>query len=152
MILIALGANLSSEKYGAPQQTLDAAIAAMPDYGIQVLKRSKWLQTEPVPKSDQPFYTNGVIAADTKFDPYQLLAALRQIEHDFGRIRTAERNEARVIDLDLLAYHDRIIADYPVLELPHPRMLDRPFVMIPLREIAPNWVSPSSLLPISTRA
>ncbi|TAH33142.1 MAG: 2-amino-4-hydroxy-6-hydroxymethyldihydropteridine diphosphokinase [Alphaproteobacteria bacterium] len=139
MILIGLGANLASEKYGSPQQTLEAAIAAMPQYGIHVIKKSRWHQTEPVPKSDQPMFTNGVIAVETELTPYQLLDALRQIENDFGRIRNGVRNEARCIDLDLLTYNHERINDPPRLELPHPRMLERPFVMQPLLEVTLEW-------------
>lgn len=139
MILIGLGANLASEKYGAPEQTLEAAIAAMPKYGIEIVKRSRWHQTEPVPKSDQPMFTNGVIAVETALNPYELLDALRQIESDFGRVRNGTRNEARVIDLDILTYNNQRIDNPPTLELPHPRMLERPFVMQPLLEVTLEW-------------
>lgn len=93
----------------------------------------------------QPDYLNAVMAFDPSprwRDPERLLAELHAIEHAFGRERRV-RWEARVLDLDLLALGRRV-ADGPGLTLPHPRLLDRPFVLVPLLDVAPDWCDPRS--------
>ncbi len=141
MILIALGANLPS-RFGTPAETIQAAIDALEDNGIRVVKSSRIWLTAPVPISDQPWYHNAVVEAETELDGFQLLSLLHKIEADFGRVRF-ERNEPRVLDLDLVAYNREII-DRPSLIVPHPRMHERAFVLLPLQDIAPEWVHPIS--------
>ncbi len=139
MILIALGANLPSTA-GGPQQTLEVALERLEASGVRVVARSRWYRTAPVPASDQPWFVNGVIEAETSLDPAALLAALRRIEQEFGRQRSVP-NAARTLDLDIIDYDGRVenTAD---LILPHPRMQDRAFVLLPLAEIAPQWRHP----------
>ena len=98
-----------------------------------------WL-TAPVPASDQNWYRNAVIAVETDLPPKVLLALLLDIEQDFGRVRGA-KNEARVLDLDLIGYNGQVL-DEGDLTLPHPRLHERSFVLYPLREIAPGWMHP----------
>ncbi|HEY3916777.1 MAG TPA: 2-amino-4-hydroxy-6-hydroxymethyldihydropteridine diphosphokinase [Stellaceae bacterium] len=140
VILIALGANLPSA-VGGPRETLEAALAKLDAAGVQVTARSRWYRTAPVPASDQPWFVNGVARIETALDPAALLALLRRIEQDFGRQRTV-RNAARSLDLDIIDYDGRVenTAD---LTLPHPRMQDRAFVLLPLAEIAPAWRHPT---------
>ncbi|MFZ5790480.1 MAG: 2-amino-4-hydroxy-6-hydroxymethyldihydropteridine diphosphokinase [Pseudomonadota bacterium] len=140
-ILVALGANLPSPRFGSPQATLEAALAALAARGVEILARSSWWESEPVPPSDQPWYVNGVVRVRTALEPGPLLALLHEIETEFGRIRLA-RNEARVLDLDLLAYGRRVVAGPGALVLPHPRLADRAFVLLPLAEVAPDWRHP----------
>ena len=140
-ILIALGANLPSPRFGAPRATLEAALAAIAAAGVGILKRSSWWESEPVPVSDQPWYVNGVASVATKLGPVQLLALLHRVEAEFGRVRGA-RNEARLLDLDLLAYGDRRRDGPEPPLLPHPRLADRAFVLLPLAEVAPDWRHP----------
>lgn len=139
MIIIAIGANLPS-RFGTPAETIQAAIEAMNDEDILTLKSSKIWLTAPVPVSDQPWYHNAVIEVKTDLDAFGLLSLLHKIEANFGRVRY-ERNEPRVLDLDLVAYHDQII-DRPSLIVPHPRMHERAFVLLPLQDIAPDWKHP----------
>lgn len=139
MILIALGSNLPG-RHGGPPQELQAAQKAMERAGIKILKSSRIWKTAPVPASDQPWYHNMVVRAGTDLSAFALLEALQDIEHSFGRVRT-ERNAPRIMDLDLIAYNDEII-DRPELIVPHPRAHERAFVLLPLREIAPEWVHP----------
>jgi 2-amino-4-hydroxy-6-hydroxymethyldihydropteridine diphosphokinase len=141
LIFVALGANLPSS-YGLPHETLAAAIAALGVAGMRVTARSSVWLTAPVPVSDQPWYHNAVVAVQTEQSPYALLETLQGIENEFGRVRTV-RNAPRVIDLDLIAYNDNIL-DCPELIVPHPRMHQRGFVLLPLRELAPEWVHPVS--------
>jgi 2-amino-4-hydroxy-6-hydroxymethyldihydropteridine diphosphokinase len=143
MILVALGSNLPTERFGGPRQNCEAALGAMALRGIRVLGRSRWYRSAPVPRSDQPWFVNGVAEVATALDPDGLLQALHTIEADFGRRRSAP-NAARVIDLDLLAYHDIVSKPGEHLVLPHPRLHQRTFVVVPLAELAPDWRHPIS--------
>jgi len=148
VILIGLGANLTNPTFGSPRETLEAALLALSKEGIRVRQRSNWYRSAPVPVSSQPWFVNAVAEVETELPPGALLAVLHRIEADFGRVRT-ERNEARVIDLDLLAFQDTLSQPGEPLELPHPRLAERAFVLLPLREIAPDWVHPRLNRPIS---
>ncbi len=141
MILVALGANLPHPEHGPPAATLRAALACFPAAGIAVAACSRFFESAPVPVSDQPWFVNAVARVETALDPAGLLAALHRIEEGFGRIRQ-ERWEARVLDLDLIDYEGRIASGGPGPELPHPRMADRSFVLLPLADIAPGWIHP----------
>ena len=144
MILIGLGANLPSERFGSPVETLEAALDALDAHThVRVLRRSRWFESAPVPMSDQPWYVNGVCIVETSLKAAELLAILHRIEADFGRVR-AERNAPRVLDLDLLAF-DELITDETVdFDVPHPRMHERGFVLLPIRDLAPGWTHPQS--------
>jgi 2-amino-4-hydroxy-6-hydroxymethyldihydropteridine diphosphokinase len=140
MILVGIGSNLAGTGYESPLQTAAAAIDELPKIGIDVLRRSQWYLSEPVPVSDQPWFVNGVIAANTEFGPEPLLERLLDLETRFGRVR-GERNAARTLDLDLLDYDGRLCATQRMV-LPHPRLHERRFVLAPLSEIAPQWRHP----------
>lgn len=140
MIIIALGANLPS-RFGAPLETLAAAQRALAARGLALVSASRIWLTAPVPVSDQPWYHNAVVGAETVLPPAGVLDVLQSIECDFGRVR-AERNAPRILDLDLIAYHDEIL-EQPGLAVPHPRMHERAFVLRPMQEIAPgDWRHP----------
>jgi 2-amino-4-hydroxy-6-hydroxymethyldihydropteridine diphosphokinase len=145
MILLGLGGNLPSAQFGAPRATLEAALAALTTAGVTVAARSSWYRTAPVPDNGQPHYVNGVARLETSRPPADLLALLLDIERRFGRIRS-QRWAPRVLDLDLLAYHARAnwtaAAPVPAPILPHPRLHERAFVLVPLAEIAPRWCHP----------
>ena len=138
-ILIGLGGNLPSW-VGAPRITLEAALAALEEAGVRVVARSSWYTSAPVPASDQPWFVNGVVSAETDLGPEALLGVLHGVEAAFGRVRE-EKNGARTLDLDLLAHGNTVeSAKNPLL--PHPRLHERAFVMVPLAEIAPEWRHP----------
>jgi len=142
MILIGLGANLPSATLGPPPGSLEAALALLAKDHVRVLARSRWYRSAPVPISDQPWFINGVAAVATDLDPAALLQRLHAIEAHAGRVRR-ERNAPRVLDLDLLAYHDRVAgAGGAGPELPHPRLHERAFVLRPIAEVAPGWRHP----------
>ena len=104
-----------------------------------------------MPPSDQPWFVNGVAAVATALAPAPLLALLHRIEAAFGRVRGAP-NAARALDLDLLAYGARVQTPPPgSLEptLPHPRLADRAFVLLPLAEVAPAWYHPATGRPLT---
>ncbi|HJU15331.1 MAG TPA: 2-amino-4-hydroxy-6-hydroxymethyldihydropteridine diphosphokinase [Stellaceae bacterium] len=142
MILIGLGSNLESARFGPPRKIVAAACRALEGEGVRICARSSWYRSEPVPRSDQPWYVNGVAALASNLGAGALLALLQQIETRFGRVRQA-RNAARVLDLDLLDHDGEVVAT-PVLTLPHPRLGERRFVLVPLLEIAPSWRHPLS--------
>lgn len=139
---IALGSNLGDSR--AILEAALATLAATPD--IQVKARSSWYQTEAV-GPPQPDYLNGCALLHVQMPPQQLLETLLGIEAQFGRIRR-ERWGARSLDLDLLLYDD-LILDTPTLQLPHPRMRERAFVLVPLAQIAPDWIEPVSGMAIA---
>jgi 2-amino-4-hydroxy-6-hydroxymethyldihydropteridine diphosphokinase len=133
---IAMGSNLASHA-GGSEATMAAAAARLQSLG-RVVARSSLYSTEPVGFADQPRFLNAVIALETDLDPHALLAALLCIEQEFGRDRsTGIRNGPRSLDLDILVYGDGQISE-PGLEIPHPRMEERDFVVIPLVEVASN--------------
>lgn len=141
MIYVGLGANLPSTDYTSPQATLGAALDGFAAAGVAVVARSPWYRSAPVPRSDQPWFVNGVAAVETALTPEALLSALHRIEAAFGRVRR-ERWGPRIIDLDLIAFHDTVLAAPGGPEIPHPRMHERAFVLLPLADLAPDWRHP----------
>lgn len=131
---VALGANL-----GAPAAALRSALTAIAaDPEIRLLKTSSFYRTSPVDSSG-PDYVNGVALVSTTRSPEDLLARLQDIENENGRVRPAGvHNAPRTLDLDLLTY-GREVRSSAQLTLPHPRMTERLFVLVPMAEIAPTW-------------
>ena len=129
---VALGSNLDDPRKHV-LQAMDE-LSKLP--GTQVLRRSSLYRTAPVGEPDQPDFINAVVQLDTALDPLELLDGLLAIERRHGRVRS-RRNAPRTLDLDLLLYDDRTF-DTPGLQLPHPRMHERAFVLLPLTEIAPE--------------
>ncbi|MCW6035893.1 2-amino-4-hydroxy-6-hydroxymethyldihydropteridine diphosphokinase [Spirulina subsalsa FACHB-351] len=148
-VAIALGSNLSSP-VGDSLTILNKAIATLDQSpGIQVKLISSWYKTAPV-GPPQPDYLNGCAVLDVQRSPSELLHRLLEIEREFGRLRR-EPWGPRTLDLDLLLYEDWII-DSPPLQIPHPRMTQRAFVLLPLAEIAPDWIEPISGMAIAQLA
>jgi 2-amino-4-hydroxy-6-hydroxymethyldihydropteridine diphosphokinase len=114
---------------------------------IELLAVSSWYLTAPI-GPPQPDYLNGCATVETSLTPLDLLSVLQSIEAEFGRLRQ-EVWGARTLDLDLLLYGDRMI-DSPTLQIPHPYMCERAFVLVPLAEIAPTRIEPKSGESIAT--
>jgi 2-amino-4-hydroxy-6-hydroxymethyldihydropteridine diphosphokinase len=134
---IALGSNLCD-----PALQIKRAFSALDGIAnTTVTKRSSLYQTEPVGYDNQPDFINAVVEVQTDASPEALLTALLDIEQTFGRERPFP-NAPRILDLDLLCY-DSIVQNTDFLTLPHPRMHLRGFVLLPLAEIAPDFVIPS---------
>jgi 2-amino-4-hydroxy-6-hydroxymethyldihydropteridine diphosphokinase len=145
---IGLGANLPHERFGSPRETLEAALAELGRRGVRTVQLSPWYRTAPVPASDQPWYVNAVAAVASDLPADALLAELHAVEAAFGRARTVP-NAARPIDLDLLDFNGEIAVGAPGrATLPHPRMTDRAFVLLPLADLSPDWRHPVSGLSI----
>ncbi|MBX9903320.1 MAG: 2-amino-4-hydroxy-6-hydroxymethyldihydropteridine diphosphokinase [Burkholderiales bacterium] len=133
---VALGANI-----GEPLRQIEAAftaLAALP--GTRVLARSSLYRSAPVGYADQPDFINAVAMIETALAPHALLDALLAIERAHGRVREFP-NAPRTLDLDIVLYGDVVLQE-PGLTIPHARMLERAFVMLPLAEIAPDAVVP----------
>lgn len=144
MILIALGANIDGPA-GSPAQSLQAAVFAMAQR-LDLLAVSHVYRSPAWPQpSDQPDFLNAVVAAraETAPAPTDLLDILHAIEAQTGRTRSV-RNAARPLDLDLIDYAGLVREGPGSPHLPHPRMVDRAFVLLPLRDVAPDWVHPVS--------
>lgn len=141
MIYIGLGANLPS-KFGSPVDTLKAAKEEMVKCGIVVTGQSSTWLSAPVPfDADQNWFHNEVIAVETSLSAHELLGVMLSIEEEFGRVRSV-KNASRLLDLDLITYHDQIIKENDRLIVPHPRMQERLFVLKPLEELDKNWTHP----------
>ncbi|MCG5058125.1 MAG: 2-amino-4-hydroxy-6-hydroxymethyldihydropteridine diphosphokinase [Limnoraphis sp. WC205] len=134
---IALGSNL-----GDSGETLEKALQTLDDIPeIRVKRRSSWYKTAPIGPA-QPDYLNACALLEVQLTPYQLLQTLLNVENQFGRVRQ-ERWGPRTLDLDLILFEDFIL-ETPDLQVPHPRMSERAFVLVPLAEIAPHWIDPIS--------
>jgi 2-amino-4-hydroxy-6-hydroxymethyldihydropteridine diphosphokinase len=157
--LIALGSNLPSEA-GSSVETLAIALRLLDGESLCVTSVSRVYRTPAWPPGSGPDFANAAAVVETSLPPDALLARLHAVEAELGRIRTL-RWGARAIDLDLLAYGDRIAPDAATLGhwidlpaeaqtreapatllLPHPRLQDRGFVLVPLADVAPDWRHP----------
>ena len=141
MILIGLGSNL-----GDRQKNIMTAIEKLGQHkDIQIEKVSSLYETKPVGVTTQPDFINGVISITTSLSPLALLRVCLKVEEEMGRIRD-ERWGPRNIDIDILVYHDLMMED-EVLQIPHPRLHERCFVLVPLEEIAPGALVYQGLTP-----
>lgn len=157
--LVALGSNLSSST-GSPAATLSDAIEEMARSGLRIARRSRFFHTPCFPPGAGPDFVNAVVRVETRLAPADLLDLLQEIEQAFGRERQA-RWAARTLDLDLIAVGDlvspdeatfRYWLDLPLerqkvevpncLVLPHPRLQERAFVLVPAADVAPEWCHP----------
>jgi 2-amino-4-hydroxy-6-hydroxymethyldihydropteridine diphosphokinase len=131
---VAIGSNLGDRE----QTLLDAVEALRAEPDVEVAAVSSLIETDPVGFLDQPRFLNGVVALETALPARALLDLLLEVERRFGRNRDGVPAQGpRTLDLDLLLYGDEEI-DEPGLQVPHPRMHERPFVLGPLAEIAPE--------------
>ncbi len=134
-IYLSLGSNL-----GDRAANLESAIEALPGIGVRVLRRSSFYETEPVDFLAQPWFLNCVVEAETSLAPRQVLEGLQSIERKLGSKKLVPRGP-RIIDLDILFYDADIIHE-AAMEIPHPRLAERRFVLVPLAEIAPELCHP----------
>lgn len=158
--LIALGSNLPSPTGSVPETVSFAFELLGQCESFQVVSRSRFYKTPAYPPGSGPEFVNAAVCIATTASPSEILAQLHRIEAELGRVRNT-RWEARVLDLDLLAIESLILPDTAELDrwmnlsesdqmgqapdqliLPHPRMQDRGFVLVPLADIAPDWVHP----------
>lgn len=138
-VWIGIGGNL-----GNPAAVMAEAVVALGQRGgLASVQKSPLYRTAPVGgPPGQPDYLNAVIRGETTFDPPALLALLQGVESEFGRVRN-ERWGSRTIDLDILLYGDMRIST-PELQIPHPRITERAFVLVPLFDLDPGLVDPET--------
>ncbi len=146
-VLLAVGANVRGA-WGGPRETIARAIGELPRRGVAILAVSPLLETEPVGVVEQPSFVNAALLAETGLEPQALLAVLKQLEADAGRIATV-RWGPRALDLDIILYGDRMLGwqdGRPMaqasLVIPHPHMHERTFVLVPAAAIAPDMRHP----------
>jgi 2-amino-4-hydroxy-6-hydroxymethyldihydropteridine diphosphokinase len=132
-VLLGLGGNL-----GDPAATIATALARLDERGLRIAARSASYRTPPWGPVPQPDFVNLCALADTRLSPHEMLAVTRATEAELGRERS-QRWGPRTIDIDILAYDDLRLAESD-LEIPHPRLTERAFVLVPLCDIAPDWI------------
>ncbi len=133
IVYIGLGSNLAG-----PRMQVERGLQALADLAdSRLLRHSRLYRTAPWGRADQPEFVNAVAQLETSLAAETLLAGLLGIERDAGRERDASRWGPRVLDLDILVYGNRVL-NAPGLHLPHPRLHERAFVLVPLHEIAPR--------------
>jgi 2-amino-4-hydroxy-6-hydroxymethyldihydropteridine diphosphokinase len=133
---LSLGSNI-----GDRAANIGRAVAALPAHGVRVIRQSRLYETEPVEMREQDWFLNGVVEVQTDLRPAELMASLLAIEQSMGRQRLVPKGP-RIIDLDILLF-DSAILKQPQLEIPHPRLAARRFVLVPFAEIAPNVMHPA---------
>ena len=135
-VYLSLGSNI-----GDREKNLRDAIAALVEPGARLTRVSSFYETAPVDFTDQPWFLNCVVETETQLPPLELLRALRAIEVQLGSKKEFAKGP-RLLDIDILTYGDAAI-DTPELQVPHPRMTQRRFVLAPLAELAPDLRHPS---------
>lgn len=141
---LSLGSNLGDRK-----ENLKRALTAIEAESIRIFARSSFYETEPRDVLEQPWFLNVAVGCETTYFPMQLLAVLQRVERELGRVRGAGTiaKGPRLIDIDILLYGD-VVMDSPKVTIPHPRMLERRFVLEPLLEIAPDLRDPVTKNPL----
>ena len=140
MIYIGIGSNLNGKNNETPLQNCKKALVELKKE-VNICKISSWYKSEPIPISNQPWYVNGVVEIRTNKSSIDLLGFILNIEELLGRVRK-KKNEARVLDLDIIDYKKKILYKKNKLIIPHPRMHRRSFVLQPLQELNPKWIHP----------
>ena len=140
MIYIGIGSNLNGKNNETPLQNCKKAVVELKKE-VNICKISSWYKSEPIPVSNQPWFINGVIEISTDKSSLDLLEFILSIEKVFGRVRE-KKNEARILDLDIIDYKKKILYKKNKLIIPHPRMHERSFVLQPLSELNPKWMHP----------
>jgi 2-amino-4-hydroxy-6-hydroxymethyldihydropteridine diphosphokinase len=145
--LIALGSNVAG-RFASPGAAVEAAVVSIQTIEIRIISRSRLYRSAAWPDPADPEFVNAMMSVETSLAPDALLARLHVVEAAFGRVRR-QANAPRTLDLDIVDYAGRVSApgDSPIL--PHPRLSDRAFVLLPLAEIAPNWRHPVTGTPIA---
>ena len=139
-LIIAIGANIKNPHGQKPIETCESAMHELTKFSIKILKISSWYLSEPIPKSNHPNYYNSVIQCSTFLDEKKVLNVLKIIEKKLGRTRK-KKNYSRCIDLDIIDFNKRVKKSL-MLTIPHPRMHERKFVLLPIHEINPFWTHP----------
>lgn len=145
MILLSLGSNLPS-KFGDSKKSLLKCYDFFNNDDIKILKKSSFYESLAIPNKSDPKFINSVISVETKFSPVELMKYIFKVEKKFDRKRE-QINAPRTCDVDIIDYNSEVINIFNKnisLQIPHPRLEQRSFVLYPIREIDKNWKSPIS--------
>ena len=145
MILLSLGSNLPS-KFGDSKNTILKCYEFFNNNDIKIIKKSSFYKTFAIPNKSDPKFVNSVISVETRFSPEELIKYILKVEEKFDRKRE-QINAPRTCDIDIVDFNSKIINIFNKnisLEIPHPRLEQRSFVLYPIREIDKNWKSPLS--------
>ena len=137
---IAVGSNIDSPEGFSPIKNCNDAINELSKFNINIIQKSSWYLSEPIPKSSQPKFYNSVLFCDTNYNAQKVLKIVQIVEKKFGRIRVI-KNMPRCIDIDIISFNG-IVKNSLLLTIPHPRMHLRKFVLLPLFEIDARWLHP----------
>ena len=137
---IAVGSNINSPEGSSPIKNCNDAINELSKFNIDIIQKSSWYLSEPIPKSSQPKFYNSVLLCDANYNAQKVLKIIQIVEKKFGRIRVF-KNMPRCIDIDIISFNG-IVKNSLLLTIPHPRMHLRKFVLLPLFEIDSNWLHP----------
>ena len=138
--VIAVGSNLNSPEGFSPIKNCNNAINELSKFNINIIKKSSWYLSEPIPKSTQPKFYNLAVLCCANHGVDKILNIIQILEKKYGRIRIF-RNMPRCIDIDIISFNKNV-KNSLLLTIPHPRMHLRKFVLLPLLEIDPNWIHP----------
>ena len=138
--VIAVGSNLNSPEGFSPIKNCNNAVNELSKFNINIIKKSSWYLSEPIPKSTQPKFYNLVLSCCTNHGVEKILKIIQIVEQKFGRIRIF-KNMPRCIDIDIISFNKNV-KNSLLLIVPHPRMHLRKFVLLPLLEIDSNWLHP----------
>ena len=138
--IIAVGSNINSPEGFYPIENCNKAINELSKFNINIIQKSSWYLSEPIPKSYQPKYYNSVFLCNSNQNVYKVLKIIQIVEQKFGRVRIF-KNMPRCIDLDIISYNGNV-KNSLLLKIPHPRMHLRKFVLLPLFEIDSHWSHP----------
>ena len=138
--VIAVGSNINSPEGFEPIKNCNKAINELSRFNINIIQKSSWYVSEPLPKSSQPKFYNSVLLCNANHSANKVLKIIHIIEQKFGRVRVF-KNMPRCIDLDIISFNGNIKKSL-LLTIPHPRMHQRKFVLLPLFEIDSHWLHP----------
>ena len=138
--IIAIGSNINTPEGIGPIKNCNNAINELSKFNINIVHKSSWYLSEPIPRSSQPKFYNSVVLCYSNHSVNKVLKIIKTIEQKFGRIRIF-KNMPRCIDLDIISFNQNVKKSL-LLTVPHPRMHLRKFVLLPLFELDSNWAHP----------
>ena len=137
---ISIGSNLRGHMHN-PKYIMDIVFHNLSNQGLRVRYASKIYKSKPSPSGFGPLFYNRVILIKTNLNPTDILKRLKKIEKIYSK-RSSQKNSPRVLDLDILDYKGKIINKKNYLQIPHPKMYDRDFILKPLHDLSPYWIDP----------
>ena len=145
VVILSLGSNLTS-KWGTPKETLLKSYKYFNSKDIKIVKKSSFYESEAIPNKKDPKFINSIIVVETSYTPFKLINYILSVEKKFLRVRS-EPNSPRTLDIDIIDFKNKIVnikTSILDLQIPHPRLENRNFVLYPIKEVFNKWKSPLS--------